>query len=173
MRRLTWFMRKHSEGKAHWDDEERPWNPFLLSDVRQDGTPFVFIVHHPSIVFQSVNGRRAVAICMLIISLAHMKHWQTTCSSAKQKPRKSARLGVFISFSLIVTFEGIFLTTGDLEPSDFPIKRKNLFNPILNSDICKFSAHQDQHDLLGLRGRKRNKGKKDYLCFFLNFSGSN
>lgn len=70
MRRLTWFMRKHSEGKAHWDDEERPWNPFLLSDVRRDGAPFVFIIHHASIVFQSVNGRRAVAICMLMISLA-------------------------------------------------------------------------------------------------------
>lgn len=70
MRRLTWFMRKHSEGKAHWVDEGRPWNPFLLSDVRRDGMPFVFIIHHPSIVFQSVNGRRAIAICMLIISLA-------------------------------------------------------------------------------------------------------
>lgn len=70
MRRLTWFMRKHSEGRAHWDDEERPWIPFLLSDVRRDGTPFVFIIHHPSIVFQSMTGGRAVVICMLIISLA-------------------------------------------------------------------------------------------------------
>lgn len=81
MRRLTWFMRKHSEGEAHWDDEERPWNPFLLSDVRRDGMPFVFIIHHHSIVYQSGNGRRAVAICVLIISLAHMKHWRTKHSS--------------------------------------------------------------------------------------------
>lgn len=61
-------MREHGEREAHWDDEERPWNPFLLSDVRRDGTPFVFIIHHRSIVYQSVNGGRAVAICVLIIS---------------------------------------------------------------------------------------------------------
>lgn len=104
MRRLTWFMRKHSEGKAHWDDEERPWNPFLLSDVRRDGTPFVFIIHHPSIVFQSVNGSRAVTISMLIISLAT---WSPDAWS-----RNPGGLGVFISLSTELTAEGIFLSTG-------------------------------------------------------------
>ena len=32
--------------------------------------PFVFIVHHLSIVFQSMNDSEAAAVCMLIISLA-------------------------------------------------------------------------------------------------------
>lgn len=37
----------------------------------------------------------------------------------QQKSRKAACLGVLISFPTIVAFEGIFLTAGDLEPSDF------------------------------------------------------
>lgn len=32
--------------------------------------PFIFIVHHPPIVSQPVNDRGAIAICMLIVSLA-------------------------------------------------------------------------------------------------------
>lgn len=32
--------------------------------------PFIFIVHQPPIVSQPVNDRGAIAICMLIVSLA-------------------------------------------------------------------------------------------------------
>lgn len=32
--------------------------------------PFIFIIHHLSIVLQSVDDRRATAICMVIIQLA-------------------------------------------------------------------------------------------------------
>lgn len=63
-------MLKRRVGRAHSNDEERPWNSFLLSDVWQDGTPFVFIVHHQSIVSQSTHDRRAIAICTLRIALA-------------------------------------------------------------------------------------------------------
>lgn len=70
MRRLTWFMLKHSGGKAHWNDEERPWNSFVQRDTQLGGRQFIFIAHHLSIVSQSVNDRRATAVCMLIILLA-------------------------------------------------------------------------------------------------------
>lgn len=70
MRRLTWFMLKHNGAKAHWNDEERPWNSFVQSNVRQGGMPFIFIVHHLSIVFLSMNDSRTTTICMLIIWLA-------------------------------------------------------------------------------------------------------
>lgn len=48
-------MLKHSGGRPHSNDEERPWNSFVQSDVRQDEMPFILIVHHLSIVFQSMD----------------------------------------------------------------------------------------------------------------------
>lgn len=100
MRRLTWFMLKHCEGKAHWNDEERPWNSFLLSNVQQDGMLFIFIVHHPSIVFQSMNIRTADAICMLIISLAVL--WAETCYNILSK--RNSETEVWMTWSCYRSF---------------------------------------------------------------------
>lgn len=60
----------HSGGKAHRNDEERPWNSFVQTDVQQGEMPFIFIIHHVSVVFQSMNDRRATAVCILITLLA-------------------------------------------------------------------------------------------------------
>lgn len=74
----------------------------------------------------------------------------------------TACLGVLISFPTIVACEGIFLTTGDLEPSDFQWflgvdqllcaneglppgteeEDLDLFNPFLNSDICLLGSRK-------------------------------
>lgn len=60
-------MLKHMGAKAHWNDEGHPWNSFVQDDIQLFGVPFIFIIHHLSIVRQSENDKWAAAIYILLI----------------------------------------------------------------------------------------------------------
>lgn len=99
-------------------------------------------LHHSSSLY-------CLPICEWQESRRHLCAYNLTCTHEgmahdpllhQQKSRKSACLGVLISFPTIVAFEGIFLTTGDLEPSDF--QRFLCVDQLVRSSVQMKVCHQ-------------------------------